>query len=197
MAKKKAAAKKTAEYDWIAEGLWPLAVPVDQVKLNPRNARKHDDDNLKSIAASLRKFGQREPLVANELTNEILTGNGRYLAATKILKWSHLAILWVKDDPATATGFAVADNRTAELAEWDDGLLDELLGEIQDSDPGLYDDLLLVELQAEEEEPAGGAIVQSVPERFEVVIECADEDDQKTTFDRLEREGRKCRLLTL
>ena len=33
----------------------------------------------------------------------------------------------VKDDPVTATGFAIIDNRSAELASWDMPVLKELL----------------------------------------------------------------------
>jgi len=84
MAKKKPVAKKTGEYPWIAASLRPLAVPVQRIKVDPRNARKHDEDNLKSIAASLQKFGQRVPLVVNETTGLIEKGNGTFQAAQQL-----------------------------------------------------------------------------------------------------------------
>jgi hypothetical protein len=48
--------------------------------------------------------------------------------AARDLGWSHLAVVFTDDDPVTAAGFSIADNRTAELAEWDGEAPDRLLG---------------------------------------------------------------------
>ena len=37
-------------------------VPIDTLHLDPANARLHPDENLDAIEASLRRFGQAEPL---------------------------------------------------------------------------------------------------------------------------------------
>ena len=39
------------------------SVLIDDLTLDPANARKHDDKNLKAIAESLKQFGQRKPIV--------------------------------------------------------------------------------------------------------------------------------------
>lgn len=41
--------------------------------------------------------------------------------------WTHVAALVVDESAVEATAFAIADNRTSELAEWDDGVLAETL----------------------------------------------------------------------
>jgi len=183
-------------FDWIANDLRPLAEPMENLTLDPANARKHDEANIQSIASSLAKFGQRALLVVNRKNKEIEKGNGTYLAAQQ-LGWTHIAVLWVEDDPATQTGFSIADNRTAELAEWDDAQLQAALVTIEETDSDLYADLLLDSLRAAEdpEEAAGGE--QPVPEHFEVVIEARDEAQQKALFERLTKEGHTCRLLTM
>jgi ParB-like chromosome segregation protein Spo0J len=123
----------------IAADLQPLAVPLDRMKADPRNARAHPDRNLAAVMSSLEKFGQRKPIVCNRRTNIVLAGNGLVKAA-RALGWDSVAAVWVDDDDATAAAFGIADNRTAELATWDDAMLAELLQELQaDSDYSLSD----------------------------------------------------------
>lgn len=100
----------------IVEPLRALAVPVVDLALDDENARTHDQRNLEAISASLRKFGQRKPIVILD-DGKIIAGNGTYVAA-RALGWPVIAAVRVKDDPTTARAYALADNRTAELAEW-------------------------------------------------------------------------------
>lgn len=109
-----------ADLSHIAEQLRPLAVPCADLLLDPANARRHPEPNLEAIKGSLRVYGQRKPVVVNRRTGTIEAGNGT-LQAASALGWSHLAAVYVNDDPMTAAGFSIADNRTAELAEWDRG----------------------------------------------------------------------------
>jgi len=119
-----------AELEHIAEPLRPLAEPLDAVQPDPKNARVHSPGNLEAIRASLKAYGQRQPVVANSPSGIIEAGNGRWLAAQQ-LGWEYIAVVWVKDAPGTQTGFSIADNRTAELAEWSQ----ERLGELFEDDP--------------------------------------------------------------
>jgi ParB-like chromosome segregation protein Spo0J len=104
--------------------------------LDPSNARKHGGPNLAAIQGSLAVYGQRKPIVANRRTKAVIAGNGT-LEAARALGWTHIAVVFTDDDPVTAAGFAIADNRTAELAEWDGEALDRLLREVQVEDERL------------------------------------------------------------
>jgi site-specific DNA-methyltransferase (adenine-specific) len=103
-------------------------VNINSLTPDPANARKHDGKNLKAIASSLEKFGQRKPIVVTP-DSIVVAGNGTVEAA-KSLGWTQIAIArtpvgWTWDQ---IKAFALADNRTAELAEWDDKVLaDQLL----------------------------------------------------------------------
>lgn len=90
---------------------------------DPNNARKHDDKNLEAIKGSLTQFGQRKPIVIGA-GNVVIAGNGT-LAAAKSLGWNEIEVVRVPDDwtPDQAKAFALADNRTAELATWDEQVL--------------------------------------------------------------------------
>ncbi|MEX0718654.1 MAG: ParB N-terminal domain-containing protein [Planctomycetaceae bacterium] len=110
---------EAAEFPYIARDLWPLARELAPLLADPENCRTHDESNLKAIRASLRRYGQRKPIVVNRLNGIIEAGNGTALAA-QAEGWSHIAAVFVEDDPTTATGYAIADNRTAELAGWNE-----------------------------------------------------------------------------
>ncbi|MFZ5833680.1 MAG: DNA modification methylase [Planctomycetota bacterium] len=131
---------------WIASDLRLLAVPITEIRPAQRNARMHGAENLAAIVASLRRYGQRKPIVVNRSGGEIEAGNAVFEAARQI-GWTHLAVVWVEDDPTTALGFSVADNRTAELAGWDNTILTELLEDLEQSEPDLYAGLLLTDLR--------------------------------------------------
>ena len=110
-----------------------MKISIAQLSLDPKNARKHSARNLEAIAASLLKFGQRKPLVVHR--GVVLAGNGT-LEAARSLGWTEIEVSEVPQDwdNDTAKAYALADNRTAELAEWDESELAKQLLELQDAD---------------------------------------------------------------
>jgi len=110
-----------------------VKIQITQLSLDPTNARKHSQRNLDAIAASLKKFGQRKPIVVHK--GVVLAGNGT-LEAAKTLGWTEIEVAEVPSDwdLDTAKAYALADNRTAELAEWDESELAKQLLELQDKD---------------------------------------------------------------
>jgi DNA modification methylase len=107
-------------------------VPIDSISQDPANLRRHGERNLDSIVASLRKFGQQHPIVI-DVNGTILSGNGRYEAA-KRLGWTEISVVTSALKGSDATAYAIADNRTAELAEWDSTALAETLRALQSED---------------------------------------------------------------
>jgi len=98
---------------------------------DPNNARQHDDKNLKAIQGSLKEFGQRKPIVITE-AGVIVAGNGTVEAA-KRLGWLEIQAVNVPGDwtPEQTKAFALADNRTAELAAWSPEVLAAQLVELE------------------------------------------------------------------
>jgi site-specific DNA-methyltransferase (adenine-specific) len=98
---------------------------------DPQNARQHDDKNLKAIMGSLKEFGQRKPIVITE-AGVIVAGNGTVEAA-KRLGWLEIEVVRVPSDwtDAQVKAFAIADNRTAELANWNQEVLTSQLLELE------------------------------------------------------------------
>jgi ParB-like chromosome segregation protein Spo0J len=97
------------------------------------NARQHDDKNLKAIQGSLKEFGQRKPIVITE-EGVIVAGNGTVEAA-KRLGWLEIQAVRVPGDwtAEQTKAFALADNRTAELASWNSIVLAEQLLELEEA----------------------------------------------------------------
>jgi hypothetical protein len=91
---------------------------ISSLMMDPTNERGHSETNIQAIMKSLEAFGQRKPIVVwNEM---VIAGNGTLDAATR-LGWKDIHIVRAPDDWSMdqAKAFAIADNRTAELAEWD------------------------------------------------------------------------------
>ena len=130
MSKKKAAKssrKLLPNLNHITEDLKPLAIEVKKLTSDPANAMDHDERSIDEIKSSLVAFGQRKPIVCQVSKNGILirAGNGTYEAA-KQLGWEHIAAVKIKEDNTTATGYAIADNRTAQFGKWNPENLDKL-----------------------------------------------------------------------
>lgn len=109
-------------------------IKISDLSLDPANVRKHDRKNLDAIKASLRKFGQQKPIVV-DAKGIVIAGNGTMTAAQE-LGWTEIAAVRTELVGVDATAFAIADNRSAELAEWDDKLT-EVLKSLQDADVNL------------------------------------------------------------
>jgi len=112
---------------------------IDQVTPDPSNVRKHSQKNIDSIKASLNRFGQQKPIVCdNKLC--VRAGNGT-LQAAKELGWTHINVVVSELGRADLVAYGIADNRTAELAEWDvEGLEEQLAGLDEDLQDIAYED---------------------------------------------------------
>lgn len=105
-------------------------VKITSLILDPTNARQHNQGNLDAIKGSLKLFGQRKPLVVTQ-SNMVVAGNGT-LEAAQNLGWDEIAIVrtpseWTHDQ---IKAYALADNRTAEMAEWNTDILKDQMLEL-------------------------------------------------------------------
>jgi DNA modification methylase len=110
-------------------------IPCADLHNDPANVRKHGDQNLAAIKASLVRFGQQKPIVVNQ-DGVVVAGNGTLMAA-RALNWTTIKAIRTNLVGSEATAFAIADNRTAELAEWDESALHQQLAAIAIDDEEL------------------------------------------------------------
>lgn len=182
-------------------------VATASLKLDRNNVRKHDARSIEAIARSLAEFGQRRPLVVRK--NTVIAGNGTLSAAIAI-GWETVSITRVPADwtDSQARAFAIADNRTSELSEWDS---DALLAALQDFDEPLVEaagfnpaDLSTLAVDPSVHVPApGSAEFIDVPEQdnytqqYGVNVMCSDAADQMKAFEAFTAMGYTCKVVTV
>ncbi len=108
------------------------SLPVGSLHLDPANVRRHPERNLAAIKASLARFGQQTPIVV-DAQGVVRKGNGTLAAAIE-LGWATILAVRTGLQGSEATAYAISDNRTSELAEWDDATLAETLRALQSED---------------------------------------------------------------
>jgi len=102
--------------------------PIGELKPYENNPRINDKA-VDAVAASIKEFGFKQPCVI-DTENVLICGHTRLKAAQKLGLSEIPCILAddLTDDQIKA--FRLADNKTAELAEWDFSLLDVELADI-------------------------------------------------------------------
>jgi hypothetical protein len=108
-------------------------LPIGRIRPNPNNAREHGRKQIEKLKRSIERFGFVTPLVIDD-TNQLLGGHGRLEAAEQlgyevvpVVRASHLS-------ESDKRAFALADNRLAELATWNQGAIRRELSFLSDLD---------------------------------------------------------------
>ena len=147
-------------------------VPIRHLNLDPRNARIHSKQQIGQIEQSIREFGFVNPLLIDE-RNQIIVGHGR-LAAAQLLRLDSVpAIQLCHLSDAQKRALAIADNKLAENAGWNEEVLAQelhYLSEIEvDFDVTVTGfstaeiDLLVEGLATEETDPKADHIPEPTP----------------------------------
>ena len=111
-------------------------VAISELTLPKRHARRHSKKQIQQIAAAITEFGFINPVVIDK-DGRVICGTARVLAAL---------LLGIKEIPtirveylseAQKIAYAIADNRLAELASWDEATLATLFKEIEELEAGL------------------------------------------------------------
>lgn len=103
-----------------------VLVDVSKLKGYDKNPRK---GNVKAIAESLKTNSQYRPIVVQKSSMKILAGNHTWKAA-KELGWKKIAAVFVDVNDEEAKRIVLADNRTNDLADYDNTILAELLKDL-------------------------------------------------------------------
>lgn len=109
--------------EWVAlSSLRPWAA-------NPRK----NDHVVAALADAIARFGWGAPILACRANREIIAGHTRYKAAV-LLGLTDVPVRWLDLSPVEARMLALADNRTSEIAEWDDPKLNAVLMQLRAED---------------------------------------------------------------
>lgn len=114
----------------ISQELEGMAVPLQELVTHPGNPRRGSVDVIKQ---SLERFGQVRPIVVQHEDGVILAGNHTFLAAHE-LGWDKIAVVFVDLPEDEATAYMLMDNRSGDMATWDDVGLLEVLADLNGKD---------------------------------------------------------------
>jgi DNA modification methylase len=105
--------------------------PIESLFPNPSNPRRNDEA-VPHVAASIRRFGWQQPLVA-KASGELIAGHTRYKAALELGE-KLVPVVRFDGTDLDAVAFGIADNKSHEFSTWDDQALATLLQELRDED---------------------------------------------------------------
>ena len=130
-----------------APALAAEAWPVDRPKPYAKNPRRNDAA-VEKVAASIREFGWAQPIVVDG-DGVIIIGHTRLKAAKKLGLKTVPVLVRADLTPEQVAALRLADNKTAELAEWDEPLLaaelDALVGAVDMEQFGFGEELAALE----------------------------------------------------
>jgi ParB-like chromosome segregation protein Spo0J len=180
---------------------WVSISALKPWKDNPRI----NDHAVADVAQSIRRFGFGAPIIARRADGEVIAGHTRLKAAVQ-LGLDRVPVRFLDLDPADAHLLALADNKTGELAEWDDKLLGAILADMKAQEidltagTGFSDsqiDKLLDGTHGIAEELTGDDPGEDrYREQYGVIVVCHDEGEQERVYNELRERGYACRIVT-
>ena len=175
-------------------------VAAGELKPNPRNWRTHPQAQRDALRGVLAEIGYADALLARELADgslELIDGHLRAETTPDV----EVPVLVLDLNDEEAAKLLALHDPLAEMAQADDALLAELVGSIRtesEAVQAVLDGMLSASGATLEIEPEAGPPPDvDIPEVYQVVVECEDEEDQRAVYERLTSEGLKCRLSML
>ncbi|MBU4272723.1 MAG: hypothetical protein KKA28_12755 [Planctomycetes bacterium] len=176
-------------------------VKAGLLRPHPNNWRTHPPAQRDALRGVLAEIGYAGALLARELPDgslELIDGHLR----AETTPDADVPVLILDLDEREAKKLLAVLDPLAAMAESNDEALAELLAHVETESDAVR--AMLDEMLGNHDAPEGGAGLAGgtdrdidVPEAFQVVVECRDENQQRAVFERLTGEGFECRLLTL
>ena len=167
-------------------------IPYDK---NPRM----NESAVDAVAASIKEFGFRQPIVIDE-SSVIIVGHTRYKAAVKLGLDKVPCHIAVGLTPAQAKAYRIADNQTATKSEWDESLLAEELKALEAMDFNLdllgFDEKETERIFSEQQEKMSSEI-PDIPAYLTFIVTPEQRAEIELSLDAQEGENRTEQLLCL
>lgn len=166
---------------------------VSQLKLNKKNPRKISPEQLEKLKTSIQKFPKMmslRPIVYDPDTMQVLGGNQR-LIAIKELGMKEIPDTWVKSadelTEAERREFIIRDNIQA--GDWDFELLNMEFSDFALEEMGIdMPDMIDIEKPPKEVE---------IKTSFDIIISLDSEEELQEAYEKLTKEGYKCKISIL
>lgn len=174
-------------------------MPIGDVVPYEKNPRLNDQA-VDAVASSIREFGFKVPIVVDS-KGVVVSGHTR-LKAAKTLGLAEVPVIVADDlDDTKIKAFRLADNKVAELAEWDESLLIKELEELDDLnyDMGQFDFELDLDDAGENGSDDAGDIPDNinVMETFALNVIVKDEAEQAELYEEMLGRGYEVKVVSL
>lgn len=155
--------------------------PIDKIKPYELNSKKHDKEQVKGIAKSIKEFGWDQPIVVDG-DGVVIKGHGRRLAAIELGLAVVPVVVRADLSPEAVRAARLADNRVA-IGDIDTELLQTELMDLDYDLTGIFDDKELNFMTADLGELNEGVFVSDLEESVreqsdEAVAKIAETDDR-------------------
>ena len=185
-------------------------IPISDLKADNQNANRGTPRGMGMLESSLQELGAGRSVLVDKDLN-LVAGNKTVEKARErgfkeviLVKTDGKQLVAVQRedvelDTPRGRRLALADNRVSQVnLDFDGGVLAELARADKKILDGLWSADELKNLMRSDIEPqGGGAPSQSVGERFMVIVDCQNDEQQRVLIDRLLSEGYNCRASTL
>jgi ParB-like chromosome segregation protein Spo0J len=108
-------------------------INITEIKPSPKNARKHSEEQINQLIASIGEFGYTNPILIDE-ENNVIAGHGRLEAMKRSFKDFIACIRIVGLTENQKKAYLLADNKLALNSTWDIEALNSLIDELRDAE---------------------------------------------------------------
>jgi ParB-like chromosome segregation protein Spo0J len=171
-------------------------VKASELRPHPRNWRTHPPEQQDALRGVLAEIGYADALIARQLddgTLELIDGHLRAETTPDV----EVPVLIVDLSADEAAKLLVVHDPLAAMAGTNAHLLNELLAEVDTQNEAVRAMLDSLAQKTESITTTDEPPEIDLKPQFQVVVECADETEQQTVYERLHGEGYACRVLTL
>lgn len=172
-------------------------VRAGELRPNPRNWRVHPAAQQEALRGVLAEVGYADALLARELADgSLMLVDGHLRAETT--PDAVVPVLVLDVDEAEADKILLTHDPLAAMATASAEYVRGLLADVQTESTAVRAMLEAVASDVRRQAEVGSTRAEvRVPECYQVVVECRDEMDQQSMFERMRAEGYRCRVLTL
>ena len=160
------------------------------------NSRVHDDEQIERIKRSIKEFGFINPVLIDK-NNTIIAGHARVRAALNLGLTEVPTIELENLSEEQIRAYVIADNKLAELSDWDDDILKIELDWLKDQDFDIsitgFDD---VDFKADTEKETE-LKEETYTEVFNLIVKLDTEEEQEALYNKLKKEGYICQVQSL
>jgi hypothetical protein len=174
-------------------------VRAAELRPNPRNWRTHPSEQQDALRGVLAEVGYADALLARELPDgSLMLVDGHLRAETT--PDAVVPVLVLDVDEQEADKILLTHDPLSAMATVSHERLRTLLANVETESDAVR---AMLERLAEERQDTAAVMRPpdrpevTVPESYQVVVECANEDDQQAVYERIRAEGYRCRVLTL